>query len=227
MDFATALQENTTLQDALLLVRYVYNDQNREILIRNGVMREEESWGDYQRKLYQLLLRPNRRIREEIIQMRNAVHQRNVSIGAHIRTAGLLANDCERVSMVDQETLETIPSRIESMRSLLTNNTKDVSVYLSSDSDKALSYLREQLNPDYLIIIASNHTRGHTTGKRLSEGTMDGALLDLFVLSDCDALLITQGSGFSLAAETLSKSSVKQVIPVKRGRVECERKRSK
>ena len=226
MDFATALQENTTLQDALLLVRYVYNDQNKEILIRNGVMREDESMSDYQRKLYQLLLRPNRRIREEISQMRSAVYQRSVSIAAHIRTGGLLANDCERVSMVDQETLETIPSRIESMRSLLTNNTKDVSVYLSSDSDKALSYLREQLNPDYLIIIASNHTRGRTTGKRVSEDKVGGALLDLFVLSDCDALLITQGSGFSLAAETLSKSSVKQVIPVKRGRVDCARKRS-
>ena len=123
--------------------------------------------------------------------------------------------------MVDQQTLETIPSRIESMRSLLTNNTKDVSVYLSSDSDKALSYLHEQLNPDYLIIVASNHTRGHTTGKWLSEGTMDGALLDLFVLSDCDALLTTQGSGFSTIAGDLSKSSVKQVIPVTRGEVKC------
>ena len=92
MDFAEALQDNTTLRDARLPLKYVYNDQNREILIRNGVMREGESWSDYQRKIYQLLLRPNRRIREEINQMRSAVHQRSVSIGAHIRTGGLLAN---------------------------------------------------------------------------------------------------------------------------------------
>ena len=226
MDFAAALQENTTLRDARLPLKYVYNDQNREILIKNEVMREDESWSDYQRKIYQLLLRPNRRTREEINQMRSAVHQRSVSIGAHIRTGGLLANDCEGVSMVDQETLETIPSRIESMRSLLTNNTKDVSVYLSSDSDKALSYLREQLNPDYLIIIASNHTRGRTTGKQISEDKVGGALLDLFVLSDCDALLTTRGSGFSTIAAGLSKASVKRVIPVTRGEVKCERKRS-
>ena len=96
----------------------------------------------------------------------------------------------------------------------------------SSDSDKALSYLREQLNPDYLIIVASNHTRGRTTGKQISEDKVGGALLDLFVLSDCDALLTTRGSGFSTIAAGLSKASAKQVIPVTRGEVKCERKRS-
>lgn len=223
VSIAEGLREDSTLQDARLPSQFVYNDHNREVLIENGVMRRDQTWSDYKRTIYQLLLRPKAEVREEIRRMRSVVHQRRVSIGVHIRTGGLLANDCERVSMIDQEALETTPSRIEGIRVVLTNITKDVSIYLSSDSDRAIAFLHHNLSPDYLIVTASKHTRGRTTGNRVTEEKVNGALLDLFVLADCDALLTTQGSGFSAIAGELSKTSLKHVIPVKRGEVRCNR----
>lgn len=223
MSIADALREDSTLQDARLPSQYVYNDQNRDVLIENGVMREDQSWSDFKRIVYQLLLRPKKEVRDEIKRVRNEIHQRRVSIGVHIRTGGLLANDCERVSMVDQEALEKIPGRIEDIRSALTNTSQEVSIYLSSDSDRAISFIHHNLNPDYLIVTASKHTRGRTTGNRVTEEKVNGALLDLFVLADCDALLTTQGSGFSAIAGELSKASRKYTIPVKRGEVKCHK----
>ena len=220
------MKEDTILQDALVPYKYLYNEHNRAILIKNGVMKRDESWNDFRRKLFQLLLRPNKRVREEITSLRAAIHQRSISIAVHIRTGGLLANDCEGVSMVDQKTLETIPAQIETIRKLLTNNTRDVVVYLSSDSDKAIAYLQQHLNSNYLMIAASKHARGRTTGNQAIEDKVEGALLDLFVLSDCNALLTTQRSGFSTIAAILSRARVKQVIPVTRGTVNCKRKRS-
>lgn len=221
VNIADGLREDSSLQDSRLPSQFVYNDHNREVMIENGVMRRDQTWNDYKRTIYQLLLRPKEKVREEIRRMRIVVHQRSVSIGIHIRMGGLLANDCERVSMIDQEALEAIPGRIEAIRMTLTNTTKEVSIYLSSDSDRAISFLHHNLNPDYLIVTASKHTRGRTTGNRVTEEKVNGALLDLFVLADCDALLTTQGSGFSAIAGELSKASIKHVIPVKRGEVKC------
>ena len=171
--------------------------------------------------IFRTLLRPSKEVRNAIREMNSVVHQRLFSIGVHIRTGGLLANDCEGTSMVDNKTLESVPHRIEALRERLTDKPKDVVVFVSSDSDRAIAYLKRNLHPDYRIVTSSKYARGHTTNARISTDKVKGALLDVFVLADCDALLTTKGSGFSMIASEMSSSSVRAVIPVNRTIVNC------
>ena len=97
-------------------------------------------------------------------------------------------------------------------------------VFVSSDSDEAIAYLKRHLHPDYRIVASTQYTRGHTTNSKISVGKVKGALLDVFVLADCDALLTTKGSGFSMIASEMSSSSVRAVIPVNRTIIRCPRK---
>ena len=123
--------------------------------------------------------------------------------------------------MIDWRTLETVPDRIDALCKRLTDEPKNMVVFVSSDSDKAIAYLKRHLHPDYRIITSSKYARGHTTNARISTDKVKGALLDVFVLSDCDALLTTKGSGFSGIANDMSSSSVRAVIPVNRTIVNC------
>ena len=221
INIENSLSEDSVMRDARLAPRFVYNEHNRRLLIESGIMTANETWEEYRRMILRTLLRPNKEVRNAIRDMNGIVHQRIFSIGVHIRTGGLLANDCEGVSMIDNKTLETVPNRIDALRERLTDKPKDVVVFVSSDSDRAIAYLKRHLHPDYRIVTSSKYARGHTTNARISTDKVKGALLDVFVLSDCDALLTTKGSGFSGIANDMSSSSVRAVIPVNRTIVNC------
>ena len=219
-----SLNEDSVMRDARLPSNYIYNEHNRRRLIDSGIMTANETWEEYRRMILRTLLRPNKEVRNAIREMNSVVHQRLFSIGVHIRTGGLLANDCEGTSMIDNRTLETVPDRIDALQEKLTEKPKDVVVFVSSDSDRAITYLKRHLHPDYRIVTSTQYARGRTTSARASADKVKGALLDVFVLADCDALLTTKGSGFSMIASELSSSSVRAVIPVNRTIIRCPRK---
>ena len=227
IDIENSLSEDSVMRDARLAPRFVYNEHNRRLLVDSGIMTANETWEEYRRMILRTLLRPNKEVRNAIREMNSVIHQRRLSIGVHIRTGGLLANDCEGTSMIDNKTLETVPIRIDALRRRLTEKPKDVVVFVSSDSDKAIAYLKRHLHPDYHIVASSKYARGHTTSNRVPTDKVKGALLDVFVLADCDALLTTKGSGFSMIASEMSSSSVRAVIPVNRTIVSCPRKRKR
>ena len=216
-----SLSEDSVLRDARLDPRFVYNEHNRRLLIESGIMAANETWEEYRRMILRTLIRPNKEVRNAIREMNSVVHQRLFSIGVHIRTGGLLANDCEGMSMIDNRTLETVPHRIDTLRRRLTDKPKDVVVFVSSDSDKAIAYLKRHLHPDYRIVTSTQYARGHTTNARISTDKVKGALLDMLVLADCDALLTTRGSGFSGIVSQMAPSSMKAIIPVNRTIVNC------
>ena len=227
IDIENSLSEDSVMRDARLPSNYIYNEHNRRLLVDSGIMTANETWEEYRRMILRTLLRPNKEVRNAIREINSVVHQRLFSIGVHIRTGGLLANDCEGMSMIDNKTLETVPIRIDALRRRLTDKPKDVVVFVSSDSDRAIAYLKRHLHPDYRIVASSKYARGHTTSNRVPTDKVKGALLDMFVLADCDALLTTKRSGFSMIASEMSSSSVRAVIPVNRTIVNCPRKRKR
>ena len=227
VNIKNSLNKDSVMRDARLAPRFVYNEHNRRLLVESGIMTANETWEEYRRMIFRTLLRPSKEVRNAIREMNSVVHQRLFSIGVHIRTGGLLANDCEGTSMIDNKTLETVPDRIDALRERLTKNPKDMVVFVSSDSDRAIAYLKGHLHPDYRIVTSTQYTRGRTTSARASADKVKGALLDVFVLADCDALLTTKGSGFSMIASEMSSSSVRAVIPVNRTVVRCPRKRKR
>ena len=227
VDIEHSLNEDSVMKDARLAPHFVYNEHNRRLLVESGIMTANETWEEYRRMILRTLLRPNKEVRNAIREMNSVIHQRRLSIGVHIRTGGLLANYCEGTSMIDNKTLETVPNRIDALRRRLTDKPKDVVVFVSSDSDRAIAYLKRHLHPDYRIVASSKYARGHTTSNRVPTDKVKGALLDMFVLADCDALLTTKRSGFSMIASEMSSSSVRAVIPVNRTIVNCPRKRKR
>ena len=92
------------MRDARLPSHYIYNEHNRRLLIESGIMTANETWEEYRRMILRTILRPNKEVRNVIREMKSIVHQRLFSIGVHIRTGGLLANDCEGISMIDNKT---------------------------------------------------------------------------------------------------------------------------
>ena len=225
IDIENSLSEDSVMRDARVPSHYLYTEHNRKLLVDSRIMTANETWEEYRRMILRALLRPNEEVQNAIREMNSVVHQRLFSIGVHIRTGGLLANDCEGMSMIDRKMLETVPNRIDALRERLTKNPKDVVVFVSSDSDRAIVYLKRHLHPDYRIVTSSKYTRGRTTSARAAADKVKGALLDVFVLADCDALLTTRGSGFSMIVSEMSSSSVRAVIPVNRTIIRCPRKR--
>ena len=129
IDIKNSLSEDSVMTDARLAPRFVYNEHNRRLLIESGIMTANETWEEYRRMILRTLLRPSKEVRNAIRERNSVVHQRLFSIGVHIRTGGLLANDCESTSMIDRKTLETVPHRIEALRERLTDKPKDVVVF--------------------------------------------------------------------------------------------------
>ena len=222
INIESSLSEDSVMRDARIPSHCLYTEHNRRLLIESRVMTVNEEWEGYRRMIFRILLRPNKEVRNAIREMNSVVHQRLFSIGVHIRTGGLLANDCEGTSMIDQKALEGIPNRIDTLCQRLTNEPKDVVVFVSSDSDRAIAYLKKHLHPGYLVVTSTQFARGHTTNARISVDKVKGALLDAFVLADCDALLTTRGSGFSMITREMSSSRVRAVIPVNRTYVNCQ-----
>ena len=129
VDIEHSLNEDSVMRDARLDPHFIYNEHNRRLLIESGIMTANETWEEYRRMIFRTLLRPSKEVRNAIRERNSVVHQRLFSIGVHIRTGGLLANDCESTSMIDRKTLETVPHRIKALRERLTDKPKDVVVF--------------------------------------------------------------------------------------------------
>ena len=129
VDIENSLNEDSVMRDARLDPHFIYNEHNRRLLIESGIMTANETWEEYRHMILRTLLRPSKEVRNAIRERNSVVHQRLFSIGVHIRTGGLLANDCESTSMIDRKTLETVPHRIEALRERLTDKPKDVVVF--------------------------------------------------------------------------------------------------
>ena len=140
MDLADGLKEDSVLRDARFNPRFIYTEDNRQRLVDNGILQPNQSWAEYRQIIYRLLLHPNREVMS-VVNEQLARMEGTHTIGVHIRTGGLLADDCERVSFVNQTVLDTIPGRIDMLRRRLTNDTVPVSVYVSSDSTKVIRYI--------------------------------------------------------------------------------------
>ena len=220
VDLAEGLKVDSVLRDARFNPRFIYTEDNRQRLVDNGILHPNQSWAEYRQIIYRLLLHPNREVMS-VVNEQLARMEGTHTIGVHIRTGGLLADDCERVSFVNQTVLETIPDRIDILRRRLTNDTVPVSVYVSSDSTKVIRYITEHLNRDYTVYSLIRFKRGHTTNVFLSQEKAKAALADLFVLAACESVLTTHGSGFSSLVNQLSQAEVRDSLRIARSVVQC------
>ena len=141
---------------------------------------------------------------------------RPYTFGLQVRTGGNLANDYEMLSMLSEEALRRIPSRVMAICKKHNVSFPHWNLYISSDSDRATNYLVRKFKSKFNVIYSTKYPHGHTTGRHLKSTSLKSALIDVHILGSSDILLTTQGSGFGMAAAALAYPHPSYVIPVNR-----------
>ena len=188
-----------------------------------GILEPEDTFFDYNHVLLRLMVNPSTDFREIIFNERSRVFQKRPVLGIQIRAAGLLADSKESVSFIDEEALKKVPSIVIDTIRQFEFDKKIEGIYLSTDSRIVDQYLQETLEDKYRILKTDMFRRGHSTGSP-KEDVVKRALLDLYMLAECDGLLTTQGSGFGGIARALSLSPLQATIPVERKTVVVPRR---
>ena len=92
------------------------------------------------------------------------------------------------------------------------NNTRWL---ISTDADKAETMLREKYGD--LIVTSNEYHRGHSkTGARDADG-FSRAVIDMLILAQCDYLILTSHSTYSVMARTMRKAGSDFVMMTSRG----------
>lgn len=174
-------------------------------LRRDGFLGHDEGWVEWRRYVLRLLYYPRSAVRREIQEERRRLGSMANQIGVHLRCGGFLADVNEDTAMITPEILTTIPDR---MRSLMnsTQSSNRTYFYLSTDSSIAAKYVSIAMQP---IAVKSTvlYRRGHTSTGLGDDGTISRALLELHLVSQSRALLLTSASTFSQMVNWMSTSS--------------------
>ena len=187
-------------------------------LKRAEILQPGDSFFDYNHILFRLMVNPSKSFRKIILDESTRMFQKRPVLGVQIRAAGLLADAKESVSFIYEEALEKVPSIIlDTIRQFNFDKTIQ-GIYLSTDSKIVENFLQEILGTDFPILKTDMYKRGHSTGSP-KEDVVKRALLDVYMLAECDGLLTTQGSGFGGIAQALSLSPLRATIPVQRKKV--------
>ena len=130
-----------------------------------------------------------------------------------VRTGGYLSNVYENAVFLKENHLGQFFQYMNAYRDQHQIEGRNLNVFISSDSDVVIRDMRSRLQANASVFSLQSITRGHTaySPKTFSQDERDvvfGALLDLFLLKDCDMLVTTRGSTFgNLALELGTVSS--------------------
>ena len=180
-------------------------------LRRAGFLRYEEGWTEWRRYVLRLLYYPRSNVRREIQQERLRISPMENQIGVHLRCGGFLADVNEDTAMITPEILTTIPGRMLSLMNSTHGSNNHTYFYLSTDSSVAAKYVSNALQP---IAVKSTilYRRGHTSTGLGDDGTISRALLELHLVSQSRALLLTSASTFSQMVSWMSTSTRVMVV---------------
>lgn len=156
-------------------------------------------------RILRTLINPSKYIYDYILEFKRKHYVGHDVFGVQVRMGGCYANYKEGSELISLETLQSLPELIRNSSRHLTSPV----IYLSTDSDYAENYLRESL-PDIPVLTSSSiFVRKHSTGKAALDG-VQGAIVDVILLSDSDLLLINKGSGFGTIASAITRA--KEII---------------
>ena len=126
---------------------------------------------------------------------------------------GCLADYHEIAQMMTMNQLRAYPDTIVSMMHKWNLSPNDTVIYLSTDSSYAEKFIRQKLGSNYEIAVAKTFKRSHSRNLGNDE-PVKNALVDLFLLSDSDALIVCKDSGFGLIALFMARTSLFHVYNV-------------
>lgn len=213
LDVLNLPHTNTIHRDNRLGSFFFHTRRNLWMLRNLGILEKTEGWRSYQRKLFRLLLNPSPDMVKTIVAAKHSLFHEQSVLGVQVRCAGLLSDNAEYAVKLDKEDLKMVPKMVRLASYPLRN--KKMVVLLSTDSKVAEEKLKASLQGFHVVTVKS-FKRGHTTKHKASDDTIRRALLDLHLLAQSQALLVTQTSGFGEVAFYLSDVQRMNVIPVEK-----------
>ena len=191
------------LFDSRVLNRRFQTRENLQILIEEGIIQNGQNWNHVWQILYRIILHPGQSVLNDIEEVKARL-TRSKTFGIQVRTGGRLANNNERISFISEDVVAKIPEQVQGICKRYRIDPKKWNLYISSDSDVVMDYIKLCFASEFNVVCASKYHRGHTTGKRLNNDSLRSALIDMHVLGDSDFLLVTKGSGFGVIAASLA-----------------------
>lgn len=195
--------------------RKKFSDHYKDFIVNRlrhaGFLRYDEGWTEWRRYVLRLLYYPRSNVRREIQQERLRIGPMEYQIGVHLRCGGFLADVNEDTAMITPEILTTIPGRMLSLMNNTHESSNHTYFYLSTDSSIAAKYVSIALQP---IAVKSTilYRRGHTGWLLGDDTTIPRALLELHLVSQSRALLLSSDSSFSTMVSWMSTSSQVMVV---------------
>ena len=172
-----------------------------------GIITPNDDWYGYYRVIIRIMYNPKRFIIREIRKERQRIGPADNQIGVHIRCGGRLADRQEVTAMITPERLSTVPEELEKVMNYSTIPRNKLYVYLSTDSSIAEENITKALYP--IPVKTTNlYKRGHTTWGWVSVPVIWRSLIELFITSQADYLLLTSTSTFSHAIRWMSHAKV-------------------
>lgn len=210
-NYSTLLKEDLVMVDYQVIPK---GSQDREIvqsLREIGFLKNNEGGREFNRYFSRLLYNPSRELIGAIRKERRRIGLAKNQIGAHIRCGGRLADRNEGVAMVTPEKMATIPQRLLCMAKEVSIPTNDLFFFISTDSSIAIDNLTAALYP-YRVKHSSLYYRGHSEIISQNHTAIQQTLVDMFLVAESKALLITSSSAFSRAASWMSVSNHVEAI---------------
>lgn len=129
---------------------------------------------------------------------------KGIKVGIQLRFGGKTASTIEGYRFLDPSKFNTV---LKQINQVLKQNISQYSVFLSSDSKKAVNMLKPLKTN---IITANQYTIGHTRYNNIS--FLQRAVTDIYILSHCDILIYTFHSSYGRLARDLSQTNQIYVV---------------
>ena len=204
-DVSVMRHQNAVVTDCFLSDEKVGTKSNMLALQQNGIISPSDSYKDYRRYVYRILLNPSTELQNVIQNNKRLLFTRKYVLGVQVRMGGCLADFHEIAQMMTMAQLRALPNTIVTMMQKWNYDSNNTVIYLSTDSSYAERYIRQKLGPNYEIGVAKTFKRSHSRNLGNDE-PVKNALVDLYLLADSDVLIICKNSAFGRAALSMTRA---------------------
>ena len=200
-----AVYRLTTIADMALM----RNKDNDLVYQRKGLLTySNQNIHDIHYILYRLLLNPNAELCALINQYISSLSSSFV-IGIQLRVGGKMRNRMDHIFKDSNAVNQTINSLKERINAL--SEERNVTVFVSTDSDSTLALLQKSLFPIPVIYVKEYviaHSASIHAHYNYTEwiGATKRAIVDMMILKECDYLVVTSYSSFGGTAIDLQQS---------------------
>ena len=206
-DVSVMRHQNAVVTDCFLSDEKVGTKSNMLALQQNGIISPSDSYKDYRRYVYRILLNPSTELQNVIQNNKRLLFTRKYVLGVQVRMGGCLADFHEIAQMMTMAQLRALPNTIVTMMQKWNYDSNNTVIYLSTDSTYAENYIRQKLGPKYEIGVSKTFKRSHSrTSAQGNDEPLKNALVDLYLLADTDALIVCKESTFGLAALSMTRA---------------------